>query len=164
MNTVLENLSEVAQPYVLMGVGVPGSGKTTVLREVAAQLNVARICPDDIREELTGNPSNQTVNAEAWKIAYTRVEAQLRLGRSAIVDVTHTEAWRRPRTIKMYKEFGAKEVVAAVFAVPRDIAKQRNKQRDRVVPEDVIDRMSSALEASPPNLDEGFDKIIKFNQ
>jgi predicted kinase len=160
MNNLEQQLQALPEPYVVMGVGIPGSGKTTVLSEVAEHLYINRISPDEIREELTGNQANQSVNAEAWDETYRRVQATLELGRSVIIDATHAEAFRRPQTVEMYRSFGAVAVVAIVFDTPIDIAKQRNVARDRVVPKYVLDEMHTALTQEPVSTDEGFDEII----
>lgn len=163
MNTLEQQLQILPEPFVVMGVGIPGSGKTTVLSEVAEHLNIIRISPDEIREELTGSQANQSVNAEAWNETYARVQATLELGRSAIVDATHAEAFRRPQAVEMYRSFGAAAVVATFFDTPLDIAKQRNAGRQRVVPDYALERMHQALTAEPATTEEGFDKVITIS-
>ena len=160
MNTLEQQLQALSEPYVVMGVGIPGSGKTTVLREVAEHLDITRVSPDEIREELTGNQASQSVNAEAWSEAYRRVQASLELGHSAIVDATHAEAFRRPQTVEMYRSFGAVAVVAVVFDTPLEVAKERNATRERVVPEYALDKMHAALTREPVSTEEGFDEVI----
>lgn len=160
IDTVERQLQTLPEPYVVMGVGIPGSGKTTFLSEVAEHLDITRISPDEIREELTGSQANQSVNTEAWDETYRRVQATLELGRSAIVDATHTEAFRRPQTVEMYRSFGAVAVVAVVFDTPLEVAKERNKNRERVVPDYALERMDKALRAEPVTTDEGFNEVI----
>ena len=160
MNTLEQQLQTLPEPYVVMGVGIPGSGKTTALCEVAEHLDITRISPDEIREELTGNQASQSVDAEAWNEAYRRVQTTLELGHSAIVDATHAEAFRRPQTVEMYRSFGAVAVVAVVFDTPLEVAKERNATRERVVPEYILDEMHAVLTGEPVTTEEGFDKVI----
>lgn len=91
--------------------------------------------------------------------AYRRAEITLDLGKSAIIDGTHTEAWRRSQNVQQYREFGAKAVAAAVFDTPLEISKQRNAARSRVVPEYALERMHTALQKKPVSHKEGFDAI-----
>jgi predicted kinase len=44
------------------------------------------------------------------------------------------------------------------FDVPVEVCMERNRRRNRVVPEDVMNRMSAKLR--PPTFDEGFSKIV----
>lgn len=147
-----------------MGVGAPGSGKTTHLMEAAEVLGIARISPDEIREELTGDMQNQSVNKEAWEETFLRAKSELGLGRSAIIDATHAEAWRRTKAIEQYRSYGAAMVVAVMFNPPLETIKQRNASRERVVPEHVIDRMAGALKENPPSTEEGFDEVIEMQE
>lgn len=149
-------------PYVVMAVGVPGSGKTTVLEEVASGLSVARISSDDIREELTGDAANQGMNKEVWQQVHARVEATLALSHSAIVDATHYEGFRRRQDTALYRSFGAQALAAAVFVTPYGRSKEQNKQRtDRAaVPHWAMDRMNKALMTDRVSTDEGFDRIF----
>ncbi len=153
-------LKNLPVPYVVMGVGIPGSGKTTVLKAVATQLDITYISPDEIREELTGSMANQSVNKEAWDETYHRAKTALARSRPVIVDATHAEAWRRAEAIAQYRESGASTVVAAVFDTPLQVAKERNLQRERVVPEHVLERMHKSLSKEPAAQAEGFDTII----
>ena len=143
-----------------MSVGIPGSGKTTVLKALSKKASILRISPDEIREEISGSAEDQSVNHEAWEIAYSRVKEALQANKSIVVDATHTEAYRRPGNIKMYRSYGAESVVAVVFDTPLEIAKKRNANRERVVPEHVLVRMHDSLRNEPPTTEEGFDKVI----
>ena len=154
-----QQLATLPEPYIVMGVGIPGSGKSTAFETIAQHLEIARICPDDIREEMTGSAADQSVNAEAWAEAYRRAEIVLRLGKSAVIAGTHTESWRRPQNVQQYRKFGAMAIVAAVFDTPLEIAKQRNTARSRVVPDFALDKMYTTLQKEPVSHKEGFDAI-----
>jgi dephospho-CoA kinase len=43
---------------IIIGIGVPGSGKTTALKPFAERNTYTYISPDDIRAELTGNAAD----------------------------------------------------------------------------------------------------------
>lgn len=161
-------LPGVEAPIAIMGVGIPGSGKSTILSRLSEETGVTRICPDDIRAEMTGSEMNQTVNREAWTEASRRAEELLGLGKSVIIDATHAEAWRRPEQIAMYRGYGAKSVVALYFQIVLEIAKERNVARGREggrrVPDHAIERMYRAIKKAPPSIDEGFDQVIVLDQ
>lgn len=158
--TQLEQLLAILpKPYIVMGIGVPGSGKSTILEAIARNLEIVRICPDNIREEITGSAADQSMNDQVWAEAYKQAKDILHKGQSAIIDATHTESWRRLQDIQKYREFGAVTIIAVVFDMPLEIIKQRNAARSRVVPEIVLERMYTALQKEPVSHKEGFDII-----
>lgn len=160
---LVQQLRGLRKPFVAMAVGMPGSGKTTILSVVAVNLGIMRISPDDIREELAGSAADQSVNREAWAEAHKRVKQQLAAGRSVIVDATHADAKQRVEALKQYHKYKAAALVAVVFKVSISVAKQRNTNRQRVVPEYVLDRMHASLQTQPPTVHEGFDKVISVS-
>ena len=162
MIDLVNELQQLPTPYVVMSVGIPGSGKTTVLAEMAKELEIARISPDDIRQELTGSVADQSANTKVWIEAYNRAQVALAAGQSVIMDATHAEAWRRPGTVADYRAWGAAAVVAIVFDVPLAVAKQRNAGRERVVSGHALTRMHQALAKELVSLQEGFDRIFRI--
>ncbi len=73
------------------------------------------------------------------------------------VDATNLSPKERRHWIKMARDFGY-EVQAVYFDVPLEVCMERNRRRNRVVPEDVMHRMAGKLK--PPTFDEGFSKIV----
>lgn len=159
-----EVISGLEKPFVAMGIGAPGAGKSTVLSELSETTGVVCINPDQIREELTGSEADQSKNQEVWGETYRRVQDSLARGESVIVDATHAEAFRRPATIKMYRKMGAKTVLAVNFNVGLETAKKRNRGRSRVVPDYVIEKMHQSLAETPASTEEGFDEIIEIDE
>jgi predicted kinase len=72
------------------------------------------------------------------------------------VDATNLSPRERRQWIRMAKDFGY-EVHAVFFDVPVEVCLERNRKRERVVPEDVMQRMAAKLK--PPTFAEGFGKI-----
>jgi predicted kinase len=73
------------------------------------------------------------------------------------VDATNLSPRERRQWIRMARSLGY-EVHAVFFDVPLEVCLDRNRRRERVVPEDIMQRMASKLR--PPTFDEGFSKII----
>jgi predicted kinase len=77
--------------------GLPGVGKTTVARELAAQIGAVHLRIDSIEQALR-NEGIQ-VEGEGYAVAYAVAEDNLRLGRVVISDCVNPdrgtrEAWR----------------------------------------------------------------------
>ena len=158
-----EAISGLEKPFAVMSVGVPGSGKSTVLSELSEKTGIARVSPDQIRKELTGSETDQTKNKEVWDETYRIVGEHLKNGESVIIDATYTEHKRRIEAIELLKNLGAKAVVASLFNVDLDTAKKRNQSRERLVPVYAIERLYSQLEKNPVSADDGFDLIINVD-
>jgi predicted kinase len=155
------------KPVVFLAVGCPGSGKSTWWKDQLAKgfipASSFRINMDEIRKELTGNESDQTRNYAVSKIAEVKLKAALSERIPVIYwDNTSTQAKYRKNVISLAQAAGYK-VVCVFWNLPLAVCKMRNNSRDRVVPEDVIEKMHNAITSNPPKLEEGFSEIITFS-
>ena len=131
-------------------IGLPGSGKSTFTKN---HKECVIISTDAIRAELFGSEECQENGSLIFKIAFKRIREALEQGCDIIFDATNVS--RKAR--KCVFQFNAEHI--AVF-VNTDVeeCKRRNSQRERKVPEFVIDKMASRLVA--PTVEEGFEKVI----
>jgi predicted kinase len=146
---------------VIVGIGVPGCGKTTYLKPLADKLRMVYINPDDIRQEITGDPSDHTKEMEVWAEVHARLRDAIKT-KGAVVDATYTKKRDRRELINISREGGAKEIIAYWFNLPVGVCVARNNKRERVVPEEVIEKMHNRLVLNPPTPEEGFDKVIEI--
>jgi len=77
--------------------GLPGTGKTTIAREVARQIAAVHVRIDSIEQALRN--AGVRVEAEGYRVGYAVAEDNLRLGRLVIADSVNPwpltrEAWR----------------------------------------------------------------------
>ena len=140
--------------------GIPGSGKSTGIRKVIEKTKAVVICPDDIREEVTGDAGDQSKNEKVWKIAYARLHKSLKQGKSVVFDATSVNPKSRAPLIKVGKQYDC-EIVALVFPVTLRTAIERQSLRNRKVPSDIIKKFYDRFKM--PFADEGFDKIFVYN-
>ena len=148
---------------VIIGIGIPGSGKTTLLKRFASKYEYSYICPDDIRTELTGNPSDQTKNKEVWEETHKRV-LQIMKTKTVVVDATFASVDQRKSFLDLLRSNGAEKIEGIFVNTPLEIAKERNANRDRFVPEHVLEKMSHFLSESVPNINDGFDSLFTFDE
>ena len=147
-----------------MGIGVPGAGKTTALKALAEKYGYIYISPDDIRKELLGDAAGQSKNKEVWREADRRMVEALRNGEGVVVDGAFADHKQRREFIAFAKQNGAERVEGIFMDTPLEIAKERNRGRDRKVPEYAIDRMEQGIRAFPPRIDDGFDAMFVLDE
>ena len=138
---------------IVVLVGLPGSGKSTCL----ARQGIGAISSDWIRQVLADDATDQTIHPRVFQTMRYLLRHRLAIGRPvSYVDATHlTPAERRPY-IQLARRYGC-DAEALYFDVRLEVCRARNSRRERVVPEDVLERMANKLR--PPEMAEGFTKI-----
>lgn len=141
---------------LIMLVGLPGSGKSYVAKMFRGY---DVFSSDAIREELTGDSSNQDQNKEVFNILHKRIYDNLKSKRSAIYDATNLSSKRRRQFLQTIKNLDVYKS-AIVIATPFEECVENNKSRDRVVPDHVMDRMYKSFQI--PIKQEGFDSVMLY--
>jgi predicted kinase len=151
---------EVAEPsptdpkgYVVLAIGMPGSGKTTWF----GRRGITPLSSDLLRNILFDDVEEQRYQGLVFSTLRSLLRARL-IARMPwnYVDATNLSIHERRQWIKMAKSFGY-EVQAVFFDVPLEVCLERNAKRDRSVSEDVMRKMAEKLK--PPVFEEGFSKI-----
>ena len=139
--------------YVVLAIGLPGSGKTTWFR----RRGVTPLSSDLLRNILFDDVEEQRYQGLVFSTLRSLLRARL-IARMPwnYVDATNLSTHERRQWIKMAKSFGY-EVQAVFFDVPLEVCLERNRSRDRMVSEDVMRKMAEKLK--PPVFEEGFAKI-----
>ncbi len=163
LSTVIAQLLQNQAPSLVLGIGIPGSGKSTILKALAANLNIGYVCPDDIRAELFGDARDQSRNAEAWAEAYRRMKECIATGQSAIIDATSIKPNDRQMAADQAREAGARQVIGVHVFAPLDTVLRRNASRSRQVPEAAIHKLSALLAADPPGGAQCLDWLIEVD-
>jgi predicted kinase len=148
-----ERSPQAPKGYVVLAIGLPGSGKTTWFR----RRGVTPLSSDLLRNILFDDVEEQRYQGLVFSTLRSLLRARL-IARMPwnYVDATNLSIHERRQWIKMSKSFGY-EVQAVFFDVPLDVCLDRNRQRDRSVSEDVMRKMADRLK--PPIFEEGFAKI-----
>lgn len=139
---------------VVLTIGLPGSGKSTWYK----RRGITPLSSDLLRTILFDNITEQRYQHLVFSTLRSLLRARL-IAKMPwnYVDATNLSPHERKQWIKMAKGFGY-EVQAVFFDVPLEVCLERNRRRERVVPDDIMQRMAAKLK--PPTFTEGFSKIV----
>jgi predicted kinase len=148
-----ERSPQAPKGYVVLAIGLPGSGKTTWFR----RRGVTPLSSDLLRNILFDDVEEQRYQGLVFSTLRSLLRARL-IAKMPwnYVDATNLSSHERSQWIKMAKSFGY-EVQAVFFDVPLDVCLERNSKRDRSVSEEIMRKMAEKLK--PPVFEEGFAKI-----
>ncbi len=142
---------------IVVLVGLPGSGKSTYLKNLGANA----ISSDYIRALLADDETDQTIHGAVFATVRYLLRRRMQLRRPVTyIDATNLTRKERRAYVKFAELWGA-QAEAVYFDVPLDICKNRNRSRSRVVPEDAMDVMAAKLE--PPTNEEGFAVVVRVS-
>lgn len=146
--------SAAPKGYVVLTIGLPGSGKTTWFK----RRGVNPLSSDMLRAILFDDIDEQRYQGLVFSTLRSLLRARL-IAKMPwnYVDATNLSPHERRQWIKMAKSFGY-EVQAVFFDVPIEICLQRNHKRERTVSDETMHKMAERLR--PPNFKEGFSKIV----
>jgi predicted kinase len=139
--------------YVVLTIGLPGSGKTTWYK----RRGVAPLSSDMLRSILFDDITDQRYQGLVFSTLRSLLRARL-IAKMPwnYVDATNLSPHERRQWIKMAKSFGY-DVQAVFFDVPFDVCMERNQRRERTVSDETMHKMAERLR--PPSFKEGFSKI-----
>ena len=138
---------------VVLSIGLPGSGKSTWFK----RHNILPLSSDMVRILLFDDVTEQRYQDLVFSTLRAMLRARLLARRpSNYLDATNLSPHERRSWIKLAHDFGY-EAHAVFFDVPPEVCMERNRRRERNVPEDVMMRMANKLR--PPKFEEGFAKI-----
>lgn len=129
---------ELKPVELLMTVGLPYSGKSTVAKSLGAPI----VCPDQIRYALHGQRYIQEAEAFVWAIARVMVTSLFLSGHDKVVlDATNTtktrrDEWKDPKWIRRYLVCDISKMTCAQRAMANE--------DEYIIP--IIDRMDKQLE------------------
>ena len=101
---------------LILPIGISGSGKSYIYNR--DYKDCVQVSPDLIREELTGDISNQSKNKEVFKLAFERVDEYLNSGKDVFFDATNVNKSQRKNFTDKYK---GSDVTVIYVVLPADV-------------------------------------------
>jgi len=145
--------AEYARPRIVVLVGLPGSGKTAYLERIGAPA----LSSDAIRGLVSDDPTNQSIHRRVFATLRYLLRQRLELRRPVTyIDATNLTPGERRAYIRM-GELNGCDVEAVFFDVPVEVCLERNRRRERVVPDEAVLKMAAKLR--PPAVEEGFTRV-----
>ena len=124
-------------------VGIPGTGKSTW-----AELhhhNDVIVSSDSIREELFGDAADQSNHKEVFDTFHGRIRMGLMYEKDVVADSTALDGFARENLLELARLWNAEPHLIIFGDVHEGL--ERNRARDRVVPDDAMIRMIDKYKA-----------------
>lgn len=131
---------------LIMLVGVPGSGKTTLSKRIVAK-GFHYMNADSIRLELYGDEKTQGDPAAVFEIFFQKLEKAMAEKLSIIIDNTNLNPKHRKQILDRAATFAYQyeDIQLWLLDVPLATCLERNRKRERAVEEDIVTNMYHEL-------------------
>lgn len=123
-------------PYVreggslLMMVGLPGTGKSSVVENLQKRVSCVVVSTDNIRLLMRNKPTYTAAEMMlVYEVCYSIIEARLKQGQRVVFDASNYLAARREHLKKLAQRAGAPVAVCYVQAA-QDVIRERLQQRN----------------------------------
>lgn len=133
---------------IILTVGVPGSGKDTWAEaEMAAHPHKYKRINRDLLRKMFDNQEVVRPSDEMFinVIRDRTVEYALNRGFDVILSDTNLKPKTFNSMVELAKRIGDVRIIEKKFDIPLEVCKERNRNRERVVPEHIIDKMYSTF-------------------
>lgn len=141
---------------LLVLIGLPGSGKSTKAKELAKTYNATIVSSDEFRKKEYGEESVQGNNSILFEKIHNEIINLLKEEKKVIFDACNLSHKHRKQLLDKISKLEVNKM-CLLFGVPVERCLERNRNRERVVPEHVIVRMANNFNV--PLWSEGWDNI-----
>ncbi len=120
-------------------IGLPGSGKSTIAKNISVKENAIIVSTDELRGKMLDDVNNQEKNSYIFLEAEKIMKENLKTN-NVIFDATNIDYKRRRNLINKFSKYTNQIILCFVWASYYECL-ARNEMRERKVPEEVIKRM-----------------------
>lgn len=163
----------VKTQYLILMVGIPGSGKSTIAKEILDgkndcfpelnSNNTKLLSSDIIRKELLGSEGDQSNNQLVFQTLKDRLVKYVKLGFGVIVDATNINMKERKGYLELIRKYNLTRKIAYVVNTPYDECVRNAEQRtERPLPDSVLFKVMCRFQC--PQEYEGLEVIFHRNQ
>ncbi len=142
-------------PKLVVMVGLPRSGKSTVVDRDYLSQGYAVVCPDEVRRAIHGQRFVASAERWVWATVFTMVDALRRRGCRVVVDACNVTREHRKPWVERGATFHVLHLNAQI-CIDRVMAANESGHldyEDAVRLEEAIKRMDAAWEAIDPNVE-----------
>ena len=160
------NLDKLKEPYVIILIGPPLSGKTTWINKNFEPGTFELISRDEIVLDLHGNGDYNTAfktvdQKEVDRILVNKILDSAKEKKNVIIDMTNMTSKRRKYNLSFFDDEYYK--LAVIFPILKDeeyVArdKKRTEEENKSIPMSVVKNMISSYQ--PVSKEEGFNSVI----
>ena len=136
---------------------LPGTGKDTYIRKHLADVPVISL--DNIRRELKISPTDKEGNGKVIQLAKEQARTLLRKKQAFVWNATNITRQNRQQLIDLFVSYGA-SINLIYLEVPYLQLINQNRNREHVVPANVLERMLNKLEV--PQLYEAHQVVYEL--
>jgi predicted kinase len=161
------DLKKLKEPYVILLIGPPLSGKTTFIRNTFKDESFELISRDQIVMDVYGSDDyneafNRVDQKEVDKVLVNTMISVSKSKKNAIIDMTNLSSKRRRYNLSFFDDYYKMAVIFPIL--DESEYERRNSKRTleerKTIPMHVIKNMISSYQ--PIKHDEGFDRVISI--
>jgi protein phosphatase len=147
----------IPEPSLVLLVGAAGSGKSSFAKKHFRPTEV--LSSDFCRSLVCDDEGDQAATADAFAVLRFIAARRLRAGRLTVIDATNVKRAARDRSLVLARRFQL-PAVAIVLDLPELVCMQQNRERERRVPQMIIQEQLQELRKGLPDLaGEGFASV-----
>lgn len=137
---------------IIILVGTPGCGKSRIAKDLN-QLGFKWLSADIIRERLFGKSYMHNSEGIVWSTFYRELKEALNSEINIVIDNTNIRKTDRNQILKNVQAINkGYKLLTWLFDIPLDVCKERNLNRERIVPEEVLENFYYKLETRKDEL------------